>query len=544
MKINKYIVSIGITSLMILSSCNDFLSEAPDNRTELTSTKNIAKLLVSGYSTGNYALLTEFSSDNIRDNNSPDKNGVRYNLNSFDRINEEIYAWEPGVSNNTQDSPTFVWDGCYYAIAVANNALVALEKLEEEGVSPEELNPLKGEALLIRAYHHFVLVNLFSHAYRNETLSNDPVSAQGIPYVTEPETTVQVHYNRGTVTSVYKAIEEDLEEGLPLISDNAYDVPKYHFNKKAAYAFAARFYLFKRDYKKVIEYATNVLGNDPSALLRDWTRFGDISSADARVAEWCNADNDNNLLLIATGSNFDRAIAGVRYGCTGDAAAGSLDGSGPTWSGSPKWFQSAGMYYRDKSEYGLFLPKVMEFFEYTDKVAGIGFPHIVRCEFTAEETLLCRAEAYALSGNIPAAVQDLKCWDTSHQKTTATSTVTELTLDRIKRFYTEDKTFFSFEFHTTDLSPDFVVTAEQKPVVDCILHYRRLETMFDGMRWFDLKRYGIEISHRIGKDEVRTLTWNDERRAFQLPAEVIAAGGEPTTRTETKVDAGILYTGK
>ena len=38
--------------------------------------------------------------------------------------------------------------------------------------------------------------------------------------------------------------DADLEEGLPLIDDNIYLRVKYHFNKKAAYAFAARFYLY------------------------------------------------------------------------------------------------------------------------------------------------------------------------------------------------------------------------------------------------------------------------------------------------------------
>ena len=46
---------------------------------------------------------------------------------------------------------------------------------------------------------------------------------------------------RGTVAEVYQNIAADLEEGLPLIDDNIYSRVKYHFNKKAAYAFAARF---------------------------------------------------------------------------------------------------------------------------------------------------------------------------------------------------------------------------------------------------------------------------------------------------------------
>ncbi len=59
------------------------------------------------------------------------------------------------------------------------------------------------------------------------------------------------------------------------MNDEHLSVPKYHFNRKAAYAFAARFYLFyvqkdKSNYDKVIQYAGEVLGNTPAEVLRDW----------------------------------------------------------------------------------------------------------------------------------------------------------------------------------------------------------------------------------------------------------------------------------
>ena len=50
------------------------------------------------------------------------------------------------------------------------------------------------------------------------------------------------------------------------------------------------------------------------------------------------------------------------------------------------------------------------------------------------------------------------------------------------------------------------------------------------MRWQDIKRYGIELSHnRDGRTDDELLV-NDPRRAIQLPAEVITAGLEPNPR--------------
>lgn len=43
------------------------------------------------------------------------------------------------------------------------------------------------------------------------------------------------------------------------------------------------------------------------------------------------------------------------------------------------------------------------------------------------------------------------------------------------------------------------------------------------MRWFDLKRYGIEFAHnRDGNSDI-VLKKDDPRRAFQLPQDVISA---------------------
>ena len=74
------------------------------------------------------------------------------------------------------------------------------------------------------------------------------------------------------------------------------------------------------------------------------------------------------------------------------------------------------------------------------------------------------------------------------------------------------------------MASDWVITPEQMPFVHCALHFRRIEGLHDGLRWHDLKRYGIEIEHVQGKDAPRKLVWNDDRRAIQLPQEVIVAG--------------------
>lgn len=67
------------------------------------------------------------------------------------------------------------------------------------------------------------------------------------------------------------------------------------------------------------------------------------------------------------------------------------------------------------------------------------------------------------------------------------------------------------------------VDEKQENLIHCILHLRRIETIHEGLRWYDIKRYGIEISHNREGLSSDILTQNDLRRAFQLPQDVINA---------------------
>ena len=75
-----------------------------------------------------------------------------------------------------------------------------------------------------------------------------------------------------------------------------------------------------------------------------------------------------------------------------------------------------------------------------------------------------------------------------------------------------------------------VSEGEQENFIHCILHFRRLETLFEGQRWIDIKRYGIEVGHNRKNEEAEILKVDDPRRAFQLPIDVIEAGIEANPR--------------
>ena len=85
----------------------------------------------------------------------------------------QSYIWED-VTTDSQDTPIFFWTSTYDAIAHANEVLAVIESLPGER---DEKRAVEAEALLTRAYGHFMLVNLFAKHYDPETASSDP----GIP---------------------------------------------------------------------------------------------------------------------------------------------------------------------------------------------------------------------------------------------------------------------------------------------------------------------------------------------------------------------------
>ena len=512
-----YMLTIGVA--MTLSSCNDFLDKMPDSRTEVDNEKKITAILVSAYSQNYPIMAYEISSDNTMDN------GANYDP-SWKSITQ-AYRWED-VTEIDDDDPKSIWEGCYGAISSANMALQAIEELG----NPANLNGQRGEALICRAYWHFVLANTFCVAYNPQTADVD----MGIPYTLEPETKPVKLPSRGTMAELYTYIAKDLEEALPLIDDDIYSVPKYHFNRKAAFAFATRFYLFythadKSNYAKAIEYANKVLGTgNPSGLLRDWTTMNNLPTDLSLIGDtYISANDPSNLLITPILSVWGYAHGPYsgrnrRYGNANTLfAREGAQATGP-WGSSSNLRTVKKLFGLSQK---IFVPKMNAYFEYTDKAAGIGLLHLVVPMFTTDETLLCRAEAYILNNNPGAGVKDINYWLKSHSVTyQAKSTADLVSFYSGVAYMPTVPESMSQRTIKKKLNPvGFTVTeGEQENLIQCVLHLRRVETVHEGLRWLDVKRYGIEISHNRDGEEADVLTKDDLRRAWQLPQDVVAAG--------------------
>ena len=394
-------IAAALTAAFSLAACEDFLDKAPDDRVELSTENQIVMLLTASYPDANYGWFCELSSDNIMDLNSEHypidgdaaQNLTHYNLGSSGRQDDECFRFEPVKSSTSGDTPGQLWSSYYLTINSVNEVLAAIDELSNKGrLMSDKLTAAKGEALLIRSYCHFVLVNVFSQAYKNEEASKSDI---GIPYVTEVINTVDDTYSRSNVTETYKKIVADLEEGLKCISDINFEKPKYHFNENAAHAYACRVYLFTHQWQKAVEQANIVLGTDNTLLqpkFFDQAPLDDCSYLDDFANVWQNPNEYSNLMLIDTYSTIFRRSR-YRYEQGGLCARSIYFHNAPMWRrwvGNPSAFV-AGLF--GSRDYGFEPGWIGEQFQYSDKVAGIGYAHTFRREFTLQELLLERAEA-------------------------------------------------------------------------------------------------------------------------------------------------------
>ena len=529
MKIKNIIYkgSMMLASVAILASCVDQLDTLPDNRTTLDTPKKIAGLLVTAYPDRTPTLFNEWMSDNTDYMGAQNSQG--------NRGGDQYFFWQEQTEGGN-DSPEQVWMLYYGGIYKANEALAAIE--DQGGPKNDILRNSKGEALVLRAYNHFVLANEFCRPYNGKTSTKDA----GLYYATgiADFSAAAEQSNRGTVADVYAKIAEDIEAGIPLINDT-YEVPKFHFNKQAAYAFATRFYLYYEKWEKAKEYADKLLGSNPAASLRDYASLQAMplskSEQAVKIAEaYCSASADCNLLIQTSVSNAGMALApwltSKRYTLTNYLSETELFQSNNIWGTSSNLIWKPFTVNQAESNFALLmkLPREMEIVNTT---TGSGYLRTLNVDFTMDEALLNRAEAEIMLGQNDAACADMTIWMKNFFNTNVTLTPTSVQtyFKTVPYAYADaDKMVPSFKKH---ISPRFTIDVEgsvQESLLQCMLNFRRIETVHQGLRWMDIRRYNIEIPRRLigvnGRPS-KNLDWlekDDPRQVVQIPQSIRESG--------------------
>lgn len=445
---------------MAITGCKKFLDKPFDNRLDIRTVDNLQEVVRNGYPT-KYDIFTDIMTDS-------------YFI--FPSLMQA--AWKPLYTpiflfddeyefNLNFASPATSYTHFYNRIYMSNNVI---EEIGAVSGDQAQKDVILAEALLVRAYSYFVLTNLFGMHYNETTSSTD----LGVPLVLEVNKENRPTYNRATVKELYDQIEADLLKAIQIYEKSPSIVTNnpYQFSVPAAYAFACRYYLYKADYGKTIEYASKTI-QLKGLVLRDLNKDLSYQSQFGwpYFTSQMNDPSTHPNIIMASQSNYIHQAVGNNWG--GFFIDRTLMSKITENDLRRRYFSNAGTVNDNANWAG---KNVYDW--NTSRYIMFGM----------EEVLLNRAEAYMKiqNPNKAAALEDINVFNRTRY-----------------RIY-------------TDLSSSL----ENDKVLDAIMFQRQVEFLAEGLRWYDVKRLGIKVEHKIdvNSDKVdATLMPNDKRTALQIP---------------------------
>lgn len=268
MKTLKLSIYIIIFSLL-MSSCEDFLSEKPSKSSSLVPTsveqlEYLLNLYSTFYQEGNRTII--YSTDDY--GLLPELYQAKSNIYSVAAV--QFAAWDTEfLPFDTREN---FWPGEYKKIFTANMIMSNLSKVEGSDAQKEQL---RLESHLVRAVSMWNLAQTYCLPYTNAN-KDEP----GL--VLKKSTSFEEPYERATLEETYAMIESDVEEALKLTNKMELVNNKFRSwrgSKAAANAFAARYYLNRNDYQKALTHA-NVALQEHNVLMDYNTdmRYSSITS--------------------------------------------------------------------------------------------------------------------------------------------------------------------------------------------------------------------------------------------------------------------------
>lgn len=164
----------------------------------------------------------------------------------------------------------FPYEMYYRFIGNANIGIANLDK----AVGPQsDKNNLKGEALALRAFSYFNLVQLYGKRY---DAAAKPNAQLGVPLVLEPTTEGKA---RNTVEEVYTQINKDLEAAAALLTSARAN--KSHINLNVVKGLQARVALVQQNWANAAKFAAEArTGYMPMSAAQYADGFQDISNSE------------------------------------------------------------------------------------------------------------------------------------------------------------------------------------------------------------------------------------------------------------------------
>lgn len=252
----RYIYTFLLLSYT-LSGCSGFLEESSQDEVRPSTINDLEQLMLGeAYPMSNYFInYLDLMTDDVECNYWDDQGHA-----SALEKGAPAFTWSKEMYEEMEQASTYgtdTWERYYAKIMGCNVVLSMLDKVK--GSDADKLN-VRGQALSLRAYYHFMLVNLYGPAYNDKNI--DVKKALGVPLKLNPDVTDEFP-SRNTVYEVYEQIEKDLKEALPMLEQYGSNNIAYKVTDLFAHTLLARMYLYMERWDEALLHAEYVVKRKP-----------------------------------------------------------------------------------------------------------------------------------------------------------------------------------------------------------------------------------------------------------------------------------------
>lgn len=456
-----------IFAALAFSACTGFLEEYSQDEVRPRKVSDYSELIngevYAKQNNTNYGVWLDLLTDDVED-----MYGRRGLLGNNDSRGSYFgyYAWQPAPEYSFTNTITADnnWAAFYHQILTVNMVLDGINEAEGDDKARQTVI---GEALAIRAYAYFMLINLYGEPYDPATAA----TALGVP-VNNLVGAENRNFHRASVAEIYDIIVSDLQDAVKALKAGGNTNGKWRWNAAAANLLLARVYLYMQDWDKAAATATEVIEQTGGVI---WN-LNDKATTDYFFC------SNNPEIIFTYGNGYSMFSA---TGANGFYPA-STDLRNSFESGDLRHAQSGGAFIRRQGSSLLggykFAPYKSSSYPEDSGVHGFAF--------RTAEAYIIRAEALSQGSNYTKAVDDLEI---------------------IRRNRYTPATYKPLEL------------SNQEEIIQFVRAERRREFCFEKLRWFDLRRWNrpsiTHVYHLDNADQtaIYTFVLQENDPAYTLP---------------------------
>jgi tetratricopeptide (TPR) repeat protein len=242
MKMRKKLSFLVLTIFLMVTGCAKYTDITPKGKNLLNRANDLEMLMNVNYSGTqfNFNMQSVLVNDMYFRENVP--NAISSSVVTWNKV---LLTYDESADRASLATTDPVYEGLYNIISTVTN--VAIINSDKASGDPMLLKQIKAEALIIRAYLHYLLVNTYAKAYDPATAATDG----GIVYANDLD--FGTLNRKSTVKEVYSNLMSDIETALALgVLPNQ---PKngMRVGKGFAYAVKAKVLLSMRDYAGALD---------------------------------------------------------------------------------------------------------------------------------------------------------------------------------------------------------------------------------------------------------------------------------------------------